>query len=93
MWLQLLELKILCLGKLIGKLCSVKLQQVKMKKIKFIQIFSDGSLNYDIMNCLITTKNYNFCEKDFKNSKFCDRKETSLKDVADYENFRFRHKF
>lgn len=64
-----------------------------MKKIKRIQIFSDGSLNYDNMNCLITTKNYNFCEKDFKNSKFCNRKKKLLKDVADHENFRFRHKF
>jgi hypothetical protein len=64
-----------------------------MKKIKFIQVFSDGSLNYDNINCLTTAKHYNFCEKDFKNSKFCNKKEVVLKDVANYENLRFRQKF
>jgi hypothetical protein len=66
---------------------------MRMKKKKVIQIFSDGSLNYNSMNGLNASKSFNFCQRDFKNSKFCDRKEMLLKDVTDHENLKFRHKF
>jgi|MDSW01.2.fsa_nt_gb hypothetical protein len=64
-----------------------------MKKLRFIQIFSDGSLNYCNINNSKIIKKYNFCERDFKNSKFCNRKSPLFKTGIDNENLEFRRKF
>jgi hypothetical protein len=50
-----------------------------IKKIKALQIFSDGSLNYYNNNFLKTSKKLNFWENDFKNSKFCEKKNIFVK--------------
>lgn len=65
-----------------------------LRKIKSLQIFSDGSLNYYNSNLLKMTKKYNFCKKDFKNSKFCDKKgQLFLQTTADSDNVEYRYKF
>jgi hypothetical protein len=64
-----------------------------IKKIKALQIFSDGSLNYYNNNFLKTSKKLNFWENDFKNSKFCEKKIYLLKNVSDHENVEYRYKF
>ena len=64
-----------------------------IKRIKSLEIFSDGSLNYYNNNFLKMSKKLNVLEKDFKNSKFCDKETYLLKNLADHENFEYRHKF
>jgi len=64
-----------------------------LRKIKSLQIFSDGSLSYSNSNLLKMSKKCNFYQKDFKNSRFCDKKGGGLKNLTDLDNFEYRYKF
>ena len=65
-----------------------------LRRIKSLQIFSDGSISYYNSNLLKATKKYNFCKKDFKNSKFCNKKDQLLlQNMADSGNLEYRYKF
>jgi len=63
-----------------------------MKKIKSVNIFTNGRLNYNFIDYVDLTKNRIFLEKDFGNSKFCVKKKLSNV-TLNQENLKFRHKF
>ena len=93
MLLLLLELKILYLVKLIGKNILNIEMSIIVKKIKSLQIFSDGSFYFCNSNVFKKSKKLKFCDEDFKNSKFGDKKKVFLNNVISYDNFKYRYKF
>lgn len=57
---------------------------MKLIKIKFAQIFSNGSLTF-FNKHYIKSKQLNFCDKDHKNF-FLNKKEKAIKIKADYSS-------
>lgn len=47
---------------------------MEVHKLKIIQIFSDGSLNFTYKNTKDSLNNYIFLEKDLKNSPYTVKK-------------------
>ena len=64
---------------------------MEVHKLKIIQIFSDGSLNFTYKNTKDSLNNYIFLEKDLKNSPYTVKKNKTLNNNEYFSSYKNKY--